>query len=626
MNTSTHHRRSLLLLAFLCLLLCSAGIQKATAQTLRVTSKVSPKTVTPGEQLTYTITLSSQGSALNRNNLKVPRIGTLRRLILLSQTPSLSSSNSYINGALSSSLSLNWTLRAATVGAGVIPDMTITYGSKAYTIKSTQVIVKAPQALTLPGGVLAAKTRSASENQRLLGKLFARLVISNPTPHLQETFTVKCLLYLDPSLLNTIKNPGWQPPVDWAKHGIIAKAQQIGQAVASPVQYGGRKYMAAEIGVLHLTPTRAGEFSIPLHAAQCLLLDSSRSMSNFGLLSSNYLEVQLPVAAQTIDVKPLPTQGRPPSFAGAVGQFTFAAGVDTTEASEDAFVTLKCKVAGTGYAGSINAPKLPELTDWNQRETEVKNATPKDAAIDFSAKSFEYVLTPKKHGVLTIPAIAYAFFDPKQKRYVEVTSNPIKVNVAKGTKPTESIIVFDNPLQGDGTISQVVADTLVYIHTDTPVYAASIPVFARSFFWPLQATPLLLLLAAMGWRIRRGYLERNRDNLRVKAAGGRARRELKTALTSLNKQDFDPFHAQLAEALRAYVATKLQRPTAGLTLDEITHDCQERGATEEQALELRAILEQCDMARFCSGATDAKAEVLYQTAAALLPELDKVFK
>jgi hypothetical protein len=172
--------------------------------------------------------------------------------------------------------------------------------------------------------------------------------------------------------------------------------------------------------------------------------------------------------------------------------------------------------------------------------------------------------------------------------------------------------------------TRIFGERLAYIHTDYPGLRQSTAIYASRLFLPLQFLPLLLAGLALGVRWRQNYLERNQDRLQYRAAGSRARREFRETQEALRAGDSEAFHRRLGEALRAYLAVKLRRPAAGLTLEEIESALLEKKVPAGEAQIARQILERCDQARYLPAAANAAGmQELLDRGSSLLQQLDK---
>ena len=603
---------------------------------VQVTAEISRNVVTIGSSLTYTIQISSSEN-IDTRLLNIEKMPSFQGLRLVSSSPNIGNRMQFVNGAGSYSCTLRWSLVAEKEGTGTIGAGEIRYGGRTYPLPAGQVkVVAAEQAGTLPPelkdkGILPANTDDANINKQLEGRLFARLLISNPNPYLQETVVVSCAVYGDEmNLLRQMVNFGWHPPA-WGD--FFAEQVDLGnQLSVRPVPFGGRQYYEVIVTQFLLTPTKVGKTGIPLTQAQAnILVRTSRPSFEddfFGgfpdPFSQRTIPIRMPIKGQTVEVKPLPTEGRPASFQNAVGQFSFAGRVDRSSMTEDDLLTLRLEVGGQGYLGSIAQPALPDLPGWSQVGCQTKTEALGQSKSQGGKKVFEVLLRPGKTGALSIPAIPYSFFDPSKGRYTEQTAGPFNVQVAKG-KEQKLIVAGPQGLAAPRPNgAQFFGEQIAYIRTELAGQAASLPLYRQPWYLPLQLLPLILISGALGIRARREYLDRHADRLRVRGAGSRARRELRDASAALRKQDLDAFYQTLGEALIGYLATKLKRSAAGLTLEEMERSCLEKGVSAEAAAALRTLLETCDQARYVAssgGETDAR-EILSRTES-LLRELDK---
>ena len=132
-----------------------------------------------------------------------------------------------------------------------------------------------------------------------------------------------------------------------------------------------------------------------------------------------------------IKIKPLPAEGRPKHFTGAVGEFQMKVEVADKSVVANQPFALKIRFEGKGNAKLI---ELPALNLENHFEVyDVKNES-KFFKNGQSYKDFEVLLIPRQAGDLTIPPMENSFFDPRQEKYVSLTSEPIQIKVLPGGK------------------------------------------------------------------------------------------------------------------------------------------------------------------------------------------------
>ncbi|MGK5085936.1 BatD family protein [Bdellovibrionota bacterium FG-2] len=131
----------------------------------------------------------------------------------------------------------------------------------------------------------------------------------------------------------------------------------------------------------------------------------------------------------SVDVVPVPEEGRPPSFSGAVGDFSVVSALDKNEVRANEAVTLTVKIEGRGNLASIKDPqaKWPENVELYDTK-----GTAKTGRSGVGEKVFEILLIPRAPGKLTLPGLEFSFFDPSKKAYVTKSTAPIDLQVAEG--------------------------------------------------------------------------------------------------------------------------------------------------------------------------------------------------
>lgn len=608
---------------------------RGRADDFEVTAEVTQTKVTLGSQIEYILRVSSRTRRPSRRQLELTKSPDFQGLRRTSSNPMTSSATNIVNGRMASTLELRWQLTVVREKDCRITAGEAVYAGKTYPLPAIDIQVVKSEADAMPegfasGDILPAQTRNANLTKQLRGRLFARMEISDKEPYIQESIEVVCKIYID-GLEDEIRNVGWSPPA-WGE--LFAEQVQVRRLPLVPAEISGRQYKSVVVGRFRITPTREGTVEIPLSAAQCdVLVQRNRRGRSFedrffdrGFGFQNSERVRMPIAATTIDVRPLPRRGRPPSFQNAVGNFNFSARPDRTRMTQDDLLTLTLTVGGKGFLGSIAEPALPDMPGWTVAGRQSKTVPSGSSKSNDGRKVFEILLRPELSGTLRIPKIAYAFFDPDEERYIEQTAGPFMVKVAKGSARNLLVAEATNLRTApDKRTPQFFGEQLAHIHTAPPPLRPTAPGPRESaLFWPLQGLPALGVLLSLGFRARRGHRERHGEAIRRRRAGSRARRELREAKVALRKKDGPAFHATMTQALRRYLATKLGRSAEGLTLEEIERACLERGVDAEKAKGLRDLIEACDQARYLpEGASPVGLRETYREACELLEILDK---
>lgn len=133
-------------------------------------------------------------------------------------------------------------------------------------------------------------------------------------------------------------------------------------------------------------------------------------------------------ASQRVPIKvlPLPTDGRPSHFTGAVGRFDVHMKTESTNFPVNQPFSVKIRFEGTGNAKLIELPRIEwptglEVYDTKSESKFFKNGT--------SYKEFEVLVIPRQVGTLQIPGIQLSMFDPYSKKYETKSTEAARVQI-----------------------------------------------------------------------------------------------------------------------------------------------------------------------------------------------------
>ena len=185
-------------------------------------------------------------------------------------------------------------------------------------------------------------------------------------------------------------------------------------------------------------------------------------------------------------VKPLPVDGMPSNFTGAVGQFQMLSEVADKQVVANQPFALRIRFDGRGNAKLIELPKLDlpetvEIYDIKNESKFFKNGQ--------SFKEFEVLLIPRQAGELKLPSLRTSYFDPKTEQYAEVSAPEITIRVLPGAKQAS---LGEERVETEG--SQVKKKQLPGLMVDfDPQHRASKPSTLPWFMGFLAALLLLLM-------------------------------------------------------------------------------------------------------------------------------------
>ena len=135
---------------------------------------------------------------------------------------------------------------------------------------------------------------------------------------------------------------------------------------------------------------------------------------------------------QVLMVKPLPLEGRPQSFAGAIGQgFSMQVTANRTVVQSGDPIKLEVTLRGDGNLENASLPPLSADGGLDPNSFRLPSG---DAVGEFDGekKTFFVSVRPNQAGTNEIPALAYSWFDPRTASYQTTRSKPIALSVTQG--------------------------------------------------------------------------------------------------------------------------------------------------------------------------------------------------
>jgi hypothetical protein len=130
-----------------------------------------------------------------------------------------------------------------------------------------------------------------------------------------------------------------------------------------------------------------------------------------------------------LKVLPLPAEGRPANFSGAVGSFKIASDLAANTAAVGDPLTLRLHVTGSGNFDRVDTPMIEHLDDWKTYPPK-SSFTPGDAIGYRGEKTFEQPLIAAHPGAQSLPDLTFSYFDPETRRYETARSSPPQVTIS----------------------------------------------------------------------------------------------------------------------------------------------------------------------------------------------------
>lgn len=279
-----------------------------------------------------------------------------------------------------------------------------------------------------------------------------------------------------------------------------------------------------------------------------------------------------------IEVLPIPEEGRPSPFFGAVGRFTITAGLNRDRVRFGDSFKLTLTVRGQGNFEFLRLPELQELVGFHKRGTA-------EAQRDGDRVVVTYDLTPLSTDVKEIPSIAWNYFDttPGVEKFVEVATSPLPL-VVDAIANAESIATL--PEAPEAAVTPGVDDIFDLPGFEgPPIVIATPPMWQR---WLAVLSPWLLVLIIFA-----GF--RSRQRAAQDVTGKRVRGARKQFDAALQRGD------DVLDAVSAYLGDRLDVPPAAVISSELAERLAESGLEEAVAAEVAATIERGTSARYGGG-------------------------
>jgi hypothetical protein len=192
-----------------------------------------------------------------------------------------------------------------------------------------------------------------------------------------------------------------------------------------------------------IIPRQAGTFTLPKSTVVCevptgVQQPSRRRSGPFGDpffdgffgQRETYRRTAVVSNEPTLTVRPLPEQGRPPGFAGHVGQYRMHVTAEPTEINVGDPITLTIELSGPPYLDKVEGPDLDSHEELI-RGFRVSPAEP--GTLQDGVKVFKRVLRAKNAEVTAIPALRLPYYDSEAQEYrvAESAAIPLTVKAVK---------------------------------------------------------------------------------------------------------------------------------------------------------------------------------------------------
>ena len=542
----------------------------AGAQTLTGSA---PSHVAVGEQFRLTYTVNTQNATDFRAG-DIP--GELE--VLIGPNRSMQSSYQMINGHTSSSSSITYTyiVCATKNGSFTIPPAHVVVGGK--TIASNALNIKvsgSPQAGAGSGGSPRQRRQDEQGEIRDAGSqisgsdLFIKVSANKKRVYEQEPILLTYKVY---TLVGLTSLRGDMPDL---KSFYTQEVSLPSQKSFSIETFNGRPYRTTTWSQYVMFPQMTGN--------------------------------------------PLPE--RPAGFSGGVGHFTVSASLNKTETKANDPVSVRITVSGTGNLKLVKQPQIELPKDFDKYEPKVTDKTKLTTAGIEGSMIYDILIVPRHQGHYEIPPVSLTYFDTTSKTYRTVTSEPLTLDVAKGSGPGAM-----SDYSGQQDLQELSRD-IRYIKTgDVRQQGIDEFFFGSSAYWITLAIMTLVFISLFVIFRQRAIENANVTKRRAGKANKVATKRLKKASKLMADNKPGEFYDEVLRALWGYVGDKLNIPVERLSHDNISQRLSDRGVGEETIAQFIGALDECEFERYAPGDPKGNMNKVYEKAMMAIEQIEGTMK
>jgi len=530
------------------------------------------------------------------------------------------SSIQIVNGQMtrSSNYTITYVLLPQQEGSFTIEAATVRVGKNEYRTKALPIEV-VEETAEESGRQTPSERQSADGTQIAKDDILLRMILSRTTAFKGEPIRATLKLYYRVNLRgdNGSKFPSF--------NGFWAQEIER-ESLPQRERYNGKVYETQVVKEYLLYPQQSGELTVEpaeLNVVAQVLVQSPNPDPFFGGGHEVYdVRRTLRTAPVKVTVRDLPA-GAPESFGGAVGKFSMASNLPSTELAANSAATYTVKISGTGNLSFVQAPKLMLPSSFEQYNVKTTESMKTTAAGTTGYRQFEYPFIARAEGEYGIEPVEFTYFDPDSKQYITLSTPRQTIDVA--------------PDAGGGGAAQVVTGLS---KEDVKLLGQDIrfiklgrgnlrlqgrPFMCSTLYFVLLAAIAALFAVAYAALRKRIRERQNAVLMRGKRANKVAVQRFRAAAGYMKAEDRRAFYEEMLRALWGYMSDKFNIPVANLTKENVREELHKRGVAPELSQRFSEIISRCDEAQY-SPSGGSRMNDVYNEGVDFISKLESLIK
>lgn len=519
-----------------------------------------------------------------------------------------------INGRRTSSSSITYTYRLMPTRAGMltIPAIRFEIAGEAFETNPTTVNVLEPT----NDGILSAEIIAAKKSV-YVGEPLQLILRITVKPYIDDRYPVRLSDGDMWSLLASGEGQwgAFQPAIDALQQARRAPPSRV---VRPDGSLSDDDLLYQYDIVQAINPQRAGALDV---GNVVLVMQYPIELSRF--FGSYSIERSRPVVAAPsvpeVTVKPLPEEGRPDIFSGAVGNFTMGVSVKPVDVAVGEPITLTLTITDQSRPATqldvLKAPPL-HLVEALTKDFRVHDE-PLAGTVSGRSKSFTQTIRAEREGITAVPAIPFAYFDPEREAYVTITSDPIPITVRPASALAMSDIVQSDAAQPRSSDLTPTSGGILANYGDVDSLLRRHSLDVSWWLIALLALPPMMFGAVAIGHHRAERRRRDPAMVRQRGAFKRAQAMIGQAAGAANGAE-----SHIAAAVAGYVADRCNLPPGAHARGDIVSCLTQKRVDAQLVAEVGSLLERCEHAAYTGSASGASGHMARE-AEALISKLER---
>ncbi|MCJ7813376.1 BatD family protein [bacterium] len=586
--------------------------QVGAADDLNVKSYIDRSVIGLNQQFILSVEISG-GGANSAPNPEIPPMDDFATLLGSGSSQNIQ----LLNSVMSISKTINYYFQATAIGKYTIDPVTVTWNGKTY---STDPIAIEIQQASKPLQSTPKQDAPVEETGLAESDLFLKAIVNKKQVYQNEPVVVTYKIYTivnisEVGLAKTPSTGGF-----WIEEFPLDRQLQTSTEIV-----GGKQYTVATIKKMALFPMSSGIKTIDPLAVDCEVSVRQSSGNLFDdffndPFFSRTVQKRIQSETVTVNVLPLPEEGKPADFSGVVGKFIISGWVDKTNVETNEAVSYQIKIEGDGNIQALPEPDVSFPADFEIYPPKVAEYIDRTGSIVSGNKTYEFVFVPRAAGVQKIKPVQFHYFDPTEKKYNTIQTKEIVIQVVRGK---DMITTVSSGLTKEEV--QLLGQDIRFIKTEiSSIRKIGYLFYEQMYFWIIMVFPLFGLIGALVYRRHINRLQGDRAYARERRANRLAKKRLSTTKSLLKPSTQKAFYAEMGRALMGYLGDKLNIDEAGMMTDDVRKLLNKKGVEEKDVELIFDCIRICDMRCFSPSDLDEdEMKVFFQKVQLAIRHVDK---